>query len=72
MDSNGPNAVLPYFSIERKDYEIKPISQGYINDTYALLLDDVPTYILQRLNAQVFSNIDVLMQNIQLCTTVPI
>lgn len=65
MDSNGPNAVLPYFSIERKDYEIKPISQGYINDTYALLLDDVPTYILQRLNAQVFSNIDVLMQNIQ-------
>jgi len=31
MDSNGPNAVLPYFSIERKDYKIQPISQGYIN-----------------------------------------
>ncbi len=64
MDSNDPNAVLPYFSIERKDYEIKPISQGYINDTYALLQDGGPCYILQRLNAQVFSNIDVLMQNI--------
>ncbi len=64
MDSKGPNTVLPYFSIERKDYEIQPISQGYINDTYALLQDGKPCYILQRLNAQVFSNIDVLMQNI--------
>ena len=64
MDSNGPNAVLHYFSIERKDYEIQPISQGYINDTFALLQDGAPNYILQRLNVQVFSNIDLLMQNI--------
>jgi len=64
MDSNGPNAVLHYFSIERKDYEIQPISQGYINDTFALLQDGAPYYILQRLNVQVFSNIDLLMQNI--------
>lgn len=64
MDNNDPEAVLPYFSIERKDYKIQPISQGYINDTFALLQDGTPCYILQRLNEQVFSNIDVLMQNI--------
>lgn len=64
MDSKGPNAVLPYFSIERKEYKIQPISQGYINDTFALLQDGAPYYILQRLNTQVFSNIDLLMQNI--------
>ena len=64
MDSNGPEAVLPYFSIERRDYKIQPISQGYINDTYALLQDGDPCYILQRLNAKVFSNIDIIMENI--------
>jgi len=64
MDSNGPYAVLPYFSIDRKDYKIQPISQGYINDTFALLQDGEPCYILQQLNARVLSNIDVMMQNI--------
>lgn len=64
MESNGPEAVLPYFSIERRDYKIRPISQGYINDTYALLQDADPCYILQRLNPKVLSNIDVMMQNI--------
>lgn len=65
MDSDGPNAVLPYFSIERKDYKIQPISQGYINDTFALLQNSVPRYILQRINEQTFGNIDLLIQNIQ-------
>jgi len=64
MDSNGPNAVLPYFSFERKGYKIQPVSQGYINDTYALLQDGAPSYILQKLNTQVFGNIEVLMQNL--------
>ena len=64
MVSNGPHAVLPYFSIERRNYKIQPISQGYINDTFALLKDGEPVYILQRLNAKVLSNIEVMMQNI--------
>ena len=64
MESNSPGAVLPYFSIGGNDYEIQLISQGYINDTYAILHKGTPAYILQRLNTTVFSNIDVLMQNI--------
>ncbi|UCD60382.1 MAG: aminoglycoside phosphotransferase family protein [Flavobacteriaceae bacterium] len=64
MDNNGPSAVLPYFSIERRNFKIQLISQGYINDTFALLQEGDPCYILQRLNAKVFSNIDVMMQNI--------
>lgn len=64
MESNGPEAVLPYFAIERRDYKIQTINQGYINDTYLLLQDDDPCYILQRLNARVLSNIDIMMQNI--------
>jgi Ser/Thr protein kinase RdoA (MazF antagonist) len=64
MESNSPGAVLPYFSIAGNDYEIQLISQGYINDTYAILHKGTPAYILQRLNTAVFSNIDTLMQNI--------
>lgn len=64
MESNSPSAVLTHFSIESKGYTIRPLRQGYINDTFTLLQDDAPLYILQRLNAKVFSNIDVLMQNI--------
>ncbi|WP_297794488.1 aminoglycoside phosphotransferase family protein [uncultured Eudoraea sp.] len=64
MESNSPSAVLTHFSIEPKDYTIQPLRQGYINDTFTLLHDGVPSYILQRLNTKVFSNIDVLMQNI--------
>jgi Ser/Thr protein kinase RdoA (MazF antagonist) len=65
MVSNGPHAVLPYFSIERRNYKIQPISHGYINDTFALLKDGDPVYILQRLNAKVLSNIEEMMQNIR-------
>lgn len=64
MESDSPGAVLTHFSIEPKDYTIQPLRQGYINDTFTLLQDGRPFYILQRLNAEVFSNIDVLMQNI--------
>ncbi len=64
MESNSPGAVLPYFSITGNDYEIQLINQGYINDSYAISHKGIPVYILQRLNTAVFSNIDILMQNI--------
>ena len=46
----------------------KPFGSGHINDTYALYFSqqekEVPKYILQRLNTNVFTRPDEVMQNI--------
>ena len=47
---------------------VKPFGSGHINDTYALFFEnqneEVPKYILQRLNTNVFKNPAEVMQNI--------
>lgn len=47
---------------------VKPFGSGHINDTYALFFNqqetEVPKYILQRLNTNVFTKPNEVMQNI--------
>ncbi|MBM1105641.1 aminoglycoside phosphotransferase family protein [Aurantibacter crassamenti] len=56
--------LLANFSIANKEYTFKPLTDGFINDTFLVLTDDKPLYILQRVNHLVFKNIDGLMNNI--------
>ena len=58
------NELLKNFSIDRKTYEFQGINQGYINDTYLVLDDHYPLYILQRVNHNVFKDVHGLMGNI--------
>jgi len=58
------NSILRNFSISTKDYHFKPLTDGYINDTFMVLDDDRPLYILQRVNHTVFRNMKGLMANI--------
>ena len=56
--------ILGYFSIAPDSFQFKALTAGYINDTFLVTTPDRPLYILQRINHQVFKDIDGLMQNV--------
>jgi Ser/Thr protein kinase RdoA (MazF antagonist) len=64
MDSTLAEKALEHFVIERKQYQVIPIVQGYINHTFKIADQAVPKYLLQHLNRQVFQDIEGLMQNL--------
>ncbi len=58
------NTILECFSTQGKTFQFTPINNGFINDTYLVLDHNGPKYILQRVNQDVFKDIDGLMSNI--------
>ena len=71
-DMNELQNVAEHFQIQGKIINIEHIKKGYINCTYKVeTLSDsnhVHQYILQRINTNVFPDIDALMSNYQLTT----
>jgi len=63
-NNDSVSSVLQHFCVERKSYALETINNGYINDTYMVLDKENPVYILQRINHNVFSDIDGIMTNI--------
>lgn len=59
------HTVLKRFAISTANYRFQEVNNGYINDTYLVLVNTFPKYILQRINSSVFSDTEGLMQNIQ-------
>ncbi len=54
------------FKLEGEINEIKPLGEGFINDTFIIKTNDnAPNYILQRKNKSIFSPIPAMMDNIQ-------
>lgn len=58
------NTVLGHFEVPQKQYAFKPLTDGYINDTFMVLENDTPAYILQRVNHLVFKDMEGLMGNV--------
>jgi Ser/Thr protein kinase RdoA (MazF antagonist) len=61
--------ILSHFIVNERIGEIKPFGDGHINDT--LLVTDGqnnPKYILQRINHHIFTDVDMLQENIRLVT----
>lgn len=57
--------VANQFAIEGKLSEIKPLGQGFINDTFIVKVTNPDKrYILQRKNKNIFTNIPAMMDNI--------
>lgn len=58
------------FCIEGNISEIKPLGEGFINDTLIVTTDSesTPNYILQRKNKNIFKDIPAMMENIQKVT----
>ncbi|CAM3540133.1 phosphotransferase enzyme family protein [Zobellia roscoffensis] len=59
------NELLGHFSLPQKEYLIKPLTDGLINDTFLIFDAATPLYILQRVNHLVFTDVKGLMNNIQ-------
>ena len=48
--------------------DIAPLGNGLINDTYKIIVKGQPKYVLQRINNAVFTEVDMLQNNIESVT----
>lgn len=64
------NHIIDKFDIKGEVAEIKPLGNGLINDTYIVITTstDTPDYVLQRINHNIFTNVEVLQHNIEAVT----
>lgn len=61
--------IIRKFSIEGEEFVCQPYGSGHINDTFLVRsLSSSPDYLLQRINHQVFQNVEALMENMWLVT----
>ena len=71
MEQNELKDILGLFDTEGSMGEIKPLGEGLINDTYLARNTEAgkPDYVLQRVNEDVFPDVDMVMRNIQAVTS---
>ena len=62
--------LFTQFQLEEKITFVEPFGNGHINDTFlAITAEDKPKYILQRINHHIFTNVDMLQNNIHIVTS---
>lgn len=71
MEEKDLLAIVAEFAITGTVSEIRPLGEGLINDTYRVVTaeEDAPNYVLQRVNHNVFPDVDMVMRNIHAVTT---
>ncbi|MDY5946695.1 MAG: aminoglycoside phosphotransferase family protein [Prevotella sp.] len=67
---NNLNTIASQFLIEGTVNTIRPLGNGLINDTYrvATAEDGKPDYVLQRINHNIFTDVELLQHNIETVT----
>ncbi|MDR0413978.1 MAG: aminoglycoside phosphotransferase family protein [Prevotellaceae bacterium] len=61
--------IVNKFAFEGKVEEVKPLGAGHINDSYMVRTQgEAPDYVLQRINHQIFKDVDALQNNIKRVT----
>lgn len=69
MSTFNLDNILSQFLIEGKVESVKPLGNGLINDTFRVVTEgDAPDYVLQRINNNIFTNVDLLQHNIEAVT----
>ncbi len=61
-------AIAGHFIDPKTIGNIEPLGNGLINDTYRIMVDGRPKYVLQRINNAVFTDVDMLQSNIEAVT----
>lgn len=63
-------SIINQFAVSGTVTSIRPIGEGHINDTFLVTTegDDLPDYILQRINHGIFKDVNGLMENISRVT----
>lgn len=65
MNNEKLFAIAHLFDLEGVIAEIKPLGEGFINDTFIVRTEgDAPNYILQRKNHLIFPEVPAMMKNI--------
>ena len=66
MEQNELKNIVAQFAIDGTVSLIKPLGEGLINDTYKVVTAEAtaPDYVLQRVNHNVFPDVDMVMRNI--------
>ncbi|GHT10687.1 hypothetical protein AGMMS4956_02490 [Bacteroidia bacterium] len=61
--------IVNHFAIHGKVKNVSPFGNGHINDSYWVqTLSGAPHYVLQRINHQIFKDVEALQNNIQRVT----
>lgn len=60
--------IASCFALEGNPVEVRPLGEGFINDTYVVTTDGPLRYILQRKNKAVFPDVPAMMDNIAAVT----
>ena len=70
MEQNQLSTIVSQFAISGTVSEIRPLGEGLINDTYKVVTAEAsePDYVLQRVNHNVFPDVDMVMRNIEAVT----
>lgn len=66
--------ILSKFPIKEKILKVKPIGNGHINDTFVAIIEtkegtEKPKYVLQRINTDIFKDVEGLQNNVFTVTT---
>lgn len=62
--------ILSNFDLKEKVVSAEPFGNGHINDTLKVTTENgEPKYVLQRINHLIFTNVDMLQNNIQVVTS---
>lgn len=70
MEQKDLQFIANQFAIEGTVIEVKPLGNGLINTTYQVVTEgDAPDYVLQDVNNAVFTDVDMLMDNIMSITS---
>jgi len=61
-------SIASHFIDPKTIENILPLGNGLINDTYKIIIDGTPKYVLQHINNAVFTDVDMLQNNIETVT----
>ena len=69
IDMEKINSIIENFAIDGKVSEIKPLGNGLINTTYAVITEgESDNYVLQCINHNIFKDVELLQNNIDAIT----
>lgn len=62
--------IVRHFCTEGTVMSVKPLGKGLINDSYIVRTkeDEKPNFVLQRINHQIFTDVEMLQHNIEVVT----
>ena len=60
--------IVGRFAVDGQVRSVEPLGNGLINDTFKVIMDGEESYVLQRINHAIFTDVDLLQHNIEVVT----